>query len=354
MVTPSDPRRAADAGPARGARVVVTGAAGTLGSVLLERLAAPGVGVEVVAVDRRSGSGPTGERLRLDVLRDDLGAAFAGATTVVHLAASPDCSPDDPVGRAAVEGTRRVLAAAAAAGVARIVRPSATAVYGAWANNPEVIGEDAPLRPNPGFGPAGADAECERLLAAWARDRVGRIADRLRLAPVLGGARHSALANAALGRVPVHVRGAAPVVQVLHVDDAASALAAAALGALPDLVNVAAPGVVAPVRSGGARVAGCSVAAATRALDACWSSGRFGASGAVVPYLVHPFVVDTTRLAAAGVAPAVAAGAAVAAAGDQPVRLGDAARAAAAVLGAERGRLRRRSRAGAPSRPIGA
>ena len=75
--------------------------------------------------------------------------------------------------RVNVDGTRRVLDAAAAAGVRKIVRPSSAAVYGAWANNPVPLTEDAPLRPNPGFLPAIVDAECERLLAEWA-DAHGR------------------------------------------------------------------------------------------------------------------------------------------------------------------------------------
>ena len=65
----------------------------------------------------------------------------------------------------------------------KIVRPSSTAVYGAWANNPVPITEDTPLRPSPAYLPAIVDGECERLLAEWAADGTGRIATRLRIAP---------------------------------------------------------------------------------------------------------------------------------------------------------------------------
>ena len=56
--------------------------------------------------------------------------------------------------RVNVDGTRRVLDAASRAGVRKVVRPSSAAVYGAWANNPVPLTEDAPLRPSPGYLPA--------------------------------------------------------------------------------------------------------------------------------------------------------------------------------------------------------
>ena len=59
---------------------------------------------------------------------------------------------------------RRVLDAASAVGTEHVVLLSSAIVYGAWANNPVPITEDAPLRPNPGVavgvreGRARADA----------------------------------------------------------------------------------------------------------------------------------------------------------------------------------------------------
>jgi hypothetical protein len=141
---------------------------------------------------------------------------------------------------------------------------------------------------------------------------------------------------------------------VLHIEDATAALAAAVFGALPGVWNVAADGVLDPARrERGPRVPGLSEAAAARAIDACWSSGRFAAAGSVVPYLVHPFVVDTTRIRTAGVVPEFSADAAAAGAGAGPGRFVAAARAAAGVLGAEASRIGRRARGATLSRPIG-
>ena len=88
--------------------------------------------------------------------------------------------------RVNVEGTRRVLDAAAAVGITKVVRVSSATVYGAWANNPVPLTEDAALRPNPGFSPAVQAAEVERLLAEWRGDHPGVVVTTLRTAPVLG------------------------------------------------------------------------------------------------------------------------------------------------------------------------
>ena len=80
-------------------------------------------------------------------------------------ASTPSCtSPESStrlrdealMARVNVEGTRRVLAAAAAVSATRIVRISSATVYGAWPSNPVPLTEDAPLRPNPHFSPGGA------------------------------------------------------------------------------------------------------------------------------------------------------------------------------------------------------
>ena len=117
-----------------------------------------------------------------------------------------------------------MLEAAGRAGVNRVVRLSSAAVYGAWENNPVPLTEDAVLRPNPGYLPAILDAECERVLAEWANGKDGRVATRLRVAPVVGAGSSSVLAEAATGHPPVILRPPGAPVQVVHVDDVASAL----------------------------------------------------------------------------------------------------------------------------------
>ena len=133
----------------------------------------------------------------MDIAGHDLKPLLEGVDVLVHLAAIVDPIADEALmTRVNVEGTRRVLDAAAAVGVRKIIRLSTTAVYGAWPTNPLPLTEDAPLRPNPGFNAAVHAAEVERLLAEWQHEHPGgddhdvarRAGARRRRAPPLGAA----------------------------------------------------------------------------------------------------------------------------------------------------------------------
>jgi UDP-glucose 4-epimerase len=122
---------------ARGPRpVVVTGAAGFIGSNLCDRLV--GEGLPVIALDdlsagvREQVPGEADFR-RVDIRTAGLERHFAGAAAVFHLAAR-NCISDcerDPVGTASVNvlGTVNVLEAARRAGVARVIHAETAALY---------------------------------------------------------------------------------------------------------------------------------------------------------------------------------------------------------------------------------
>jgi UDP-glucuronate 4-epimerase len=139
--------------------VLVTGAAGFIGSHVLEALSARGD--EVVGLDNfdsfypramkegnlaeaaRCGGFSFHEQDMLDVAA--LRALLSRDTVIVHLAAKAGVRPSlaDPVGyaRANVTGTAAVLEAARQAGVTRIVFGSSSSVYGD--NTPTPFREDA-------------------------------------------------------------------------------------------------------------------------------------------------------------------------------------------------------------------
>ncbi len=133
--------------------VAVTGVSGFLGQRLLPLLDASPHIDRVIGLDVRD---PARQARKLDFHRVDvLGTPLApflrGAAAIVHLAAVVGAIPDEElVRRVNVDGTRRLLDAATEAGVRKFIRPSSVAVYGAWANNPVPLTEDAPLRPSPG------------------------------------------------------------------------------------------------------------------------------------------------------------------------------------------------------------
>ncbi|MBV8080630.1 MAG: SDR family oxidoreductase [Actinobacteria bacterium] len=137
------------------AKVFVTGGAGFIGSHLVDRLLGAGHRVAVVdnfATGRESNLAHAAGHVtlhRADIAADDLVPLFAGATTVFHLAGLADIVPsiERPVEyfRTNVDGTMRVMEAARAAGVAKVVYAASSSCYGI----PDVFptDEQAAVRP---------------------------------------------------------------------------------------------------------------------------------------------------------------------------------------------------------------
>ena len=202
-----------------------------------------------------------------------------------------------------------MLDAAAAVGVRRIVRVSTAAVYGAWATNPVPLTEDAPLRPNPGFGPAVHAAEVERLLHEWGIEHPDAMVTVLRAAPVLGAGAEHLWARLLAGWRRPRVRGEGAPVQVVHVDDLVDALVRTVTADHPGVFDVAAAGWLGERRGAHAarprRVAG---GAARRRPPGPGPELAVRASATsrprCCPYLVQPWVIATDRLEAIGWRPA--------------------------------------------------
>jgi UDP-glucose 4-epimerase len=228
---------------------------------------------------------------------------------LVHLASVVDPVPDEALmARVNIDGTRRVLDAAAAVGIRKVVRVSSAAVYGAWPNNAVPLTEDAPLRPNPGFSPAVQAAEVERLLVEWRDDHPGVVVTTLRTAPVLGAGAERLPSRLLLGRPPLRIAGAAPPVQAVHVDDLVAALALVVLEDHAGTFNVASDGwlddptarAVLPSRV----VPRLPAQLVERVLARTWAAGLGDVPPGVVPYLAHPWVVANERLRSIGWEPA--------------------------------------------------
>jgi nucleoside-diphosphate-sugar epimerase len=161
-------------------RVVVTGAAGFLGSHVCERLVEHGH--EVLGVDAFTDFYDSSLKRRTaawladewgievherDVLDAELSEELRGATAVCHLAGLPGVRCRDPqrLESGNVESTRRVIRAAAAAGVQRVLLASSSSVY---APAGEAIREEAELGPLSAYGRSKQSAErvAEELASA--------------------------------------------------------------------------------------------------------------------------------------------------------------------------------------------
>jgi ferritin-like metal-binding protein YciE/nucleoside-diphosphate-sugar epimerase len=122
-------------------KVVVTGATGNVGTSTVEALGESAEIEEIVGLARREPdwSPPKTTWVEANILSADLGAIFAGADAVVHLAWAIQPSRDrTTLERINVEGSRRVFQAAAAAGVPKLVHASSVGAYSCGPKDREV------------------------------------------------------------------------------------------------------------------------------------------------------------------------------------------------------------------------
>jgi len=122
-------------------KVVVTGATGNVGTSTVRALSQSPEIEEIVGLARRrpAWTPPKTSWVEADVLTADLGAIFAGADAVIHLAWAIQPSRDETtLEQINVEGSRRVFEAVAAAGVPKLVHASSVGAYSRGPKDREV------------------------------------------------------------------------------------------------------------------------------------------------------------------------------------------------------------------------
>lgn len=287
--------------------IVVTGAAGSVGSRVSRRLAETDGVTAVIGLDIKS-TVPAHQRIisrQVDLRRDDLKPLFEDVSTLVHLASSfaPrrdgfETANDD------IDSAREVLEAAAAAGVERVVVLSSAMVYGAWPGNPMPIIEDAPARPNSEFSFAIVKAEIEQLAARWADGHPGSEVVVLRPTTALAQGEASWVARSLRAAAIIDAGENDPPVQFLHLDDLADAVVLAARGGLHGTYNVAPDGWVdgETCRELSGRVPRLRLPEdlADRLGRFSWRHRIAPTPPGLTPYTIHPWVISNDRLRAAG------------------------------------------------------
>lgn len=208
-------------------RVLVTGASGLLGGEVARLLVRQGH--EVVTFQRRP-SGVDGAADFRGSLADDgvLREAVRGAEGIIHLAAKVSFT-----GRAAefdevnVEGTRRLLHCARAAGVRDVVFVSSPSVANSGAAIAGLRAEPAdPAHAHGDYSRTKAEAELLALAADAPDFRVAAVRPHIVWGPGDTQLVERVLARASRGRLPLLDAGAA-LIDTTYVDNAAAAIVAA-------------------------------------------------------------------------------------------------------------------------------
>lgn len=251
--------------------IAITGVTGTFGRALVPLLEADERVGNIVGIARRpvdpAELGWSTTTFRQADVRDAdaLTEAFEGADVVVHLAFLVTGTASRAVTTAInVDGTRNAVRAAARVGAQRLVYASSVAAYGFHSDNPVVITEDWPTRPDHRFFYAEEKAEVEELLrkeAEWHPElELYLLRPPIVLGPHAVGTKNplpevvqhftrlAGRAVVAMNRavpVPVPVPMPALPLQFVHEDDVADALRLCVLGAgPPGAYNIAGDDVV--------------------------------------------------------------------------------------------------------------
>jgi UDP-glucose 4-epimerase len=223
--------------------VLVNGVGGLLGVAIARRLSEHETN-SVIGLGRRPPPGPIGRaeylvaglsgRQLIELLRAER------VETVVHvdfLGADQPTESREAAVQQNVLGTMELLGACAAAGVRSVVLRSHAGVYGAAPTNPTMIGESRPVARAGLSGLVRDFAEVEQFVADFAPQHPALKIATMRCAPLVGT--WSPLVGYLSEAGPRTLFGFDPIIQLLHLDDAAAAFAAAATAEAAGAFNLA-------------------------------------------------------------------------------------------------------------------
>jgi nucleoside-diphosphate-sugar epimerase len=277
-----------------GMTVVLTGAAGALGDRVRDGL--------------RRASECRGDAFET-VLHEPGGEPPVGAASVVVDLGSSDYDRRAARRESSTTFAAQSLAIADSVGATHVVFVSSAMVYGAMANNPVPLTEEATLRPDVEFVFARQLATAEELVEQWRLSVPGRSTCVLRPAVSLAAGGNSRLAAALVSGLGRRFAEADPPSQFLHLDDLAAAVVLAVTDTLDGVFNVAPDGWVAGerVRSLSGERPRLPVPERFAELIASlrWRFQRGPIPPGLRPYTLEPWVVANGRLRATGWRPTV-------------------------------------------------
>jgi UDP-glucose 4-epimerase len=294
-------------------RVVVVGATGNVGTSVVSALAADDAVESILALARRP-AGPAHPKVRwerADVRVTDMAPAFAGADAVVHLAWVLQPSHQEPRMQAVnVDGSARVFAAAAEAGVKTLVYASSVGAYAAAPKGDRPLDEAWPATGVPSAFYARHKARVEAMLDRFEAGHPQMRVVRLRPALIFKREAATEIKRYFVGPLvpPWAIRpGALPAVpwpaglrfQAVHTSDIAQAYRLAVTnGDARGAYNIAADPVIGPSEFGrivGARVVEVPPGVVRTTLDLSWRARLQASAPGWLDMALGVPVMDTAR-----------------------------------------------------------
>src|SRR5215218_3128845 len=247
----------------------------------------------------------------LTLLADDEHVVDGSATAsdvVIHLGAG-DHDRRARRRENVTDGVDAMLHDATVGGARQIVLISSAMVYGAYANNPIPLSEDAVLRPDVEFVYARQLATVEAMADRWRRTHPGRTVTVLRPVVAMAADGTPSLAAALAAGFGQQLGADDPPAQFLHLDDLASAVVLAVDRRLDGVFNVAPDGWIAGERVRALTGARPRIRLPDR-LAAILSAVRWRFQRGPIPpglrsYTREPWLVANDRLKAQGWRPTV-------------------------------------------------
>ncbi len=244
--------------PRRAHSLLVTGASGYLGRLLLRRVAAsPDPPTTLVALDLRAI--PESERLAgVHYVEGDVGSPIVkellerhAIDTVVHLAFAVSPSPRTPrekLHAIDVLGTENVLVACAAAGVGKIIVTSSGAAYGYHADNPVPLAERDRLRGNEAFAYSHHKRLVEERLERFREEHpeIGQLV--FRVGAVLGAGVDNQISALFERRFVLELAGSTAPFAFVWDEDVVGCLVEGVFSDKTGIYNVAGDGTLAPAQ----------------------------------------------------------------------------------------------------------
>jgi UDP-glucose 4-epimerase len=287
-------------------RYVITGGSGYIGSRLVEHLSGREDTERIVVADVREPTAfrPKTEFHKLDV-RDRAGVRALlqqeKPDAVVHLAFVFNPIHDEALMyEVDVTGTQYVVDEAADAGVGHVLVTSSAVAYGAFADNPVPLTEDAPVRGVPDFSYARDKAESDRVCQLWALKHPDRKMTIVRPTIVFAPEADNFITKLWL-KQPFHADFGTgdPPLQFVHAEDLVDALTRLLEGQHAGIYNVAADGYLTIAEASqmlGLKTRRVPYKAYKRFAAAMWKAHLSVVPQGQLEFALHPWVISNERL----------------------------------------------------------